>query len=78
MPTETTLVSTSLRVDHARVEQALLELRDLVLEHRLLVLGVVVLRVLRDLAELARDPDPVGDFPTLVGSQDLELLRQLL
>ena len=33
-------------------EQALLELRDLVLEHRLLVLGVVVLRVLGDVAEL--------------------------
>ena len=71
-------MSTSFGVDHARVEEPLLELGDLVLEHRLLVLGVVVLRVLGDLAELARNPNAVGDFPTLVGSQDLELLRQIL
>ena len=53
-PTETTLVSTSLGVDHARVREPLLELGDLVLEHRLLVLRVVVLGVLGDVAELAR------------------------
>ena len=40
-------------VDHARVREPLLELRDLVLEHRLLVLRVVVLGVLGDVAELA-------------------------
>ena len=77
-PTETTLVSTSSRVDHARVEQALLELGDLVLEHRLLVLRVVVLGVLGDIAELAGDADPIGDLTPLVGSQQLELLRQVL
>jgi len=49
-----------------------------VLEHRLLVLRVVVLGVLGDLAELACDPDPVGDLPPTVGPQDLELQRQLL
>jgi len=48
------------RVDHARVEQALLELGDLVLEHRLLVLRVVVLGVLGDLAELARDANAIA------------------
>ena len=51
-PTETMLVSTLL-VDDLRVREALLELRDAVLEHHLLVLRVVVLRVLGDLAELA-------------------------
>jgi hypothetical protein len=66
------------RVDHARGEQALLELGDLVLEHRLLVLRVVVLGVLGDVAELARNADALGDLAALVGSQQLELLRQLL
>ena len=77
-PTETTLVSTSSVSITRAFEQALLELGDLVLEHRLLVLRVVVLGVLGDVAELARDADAVGDLPTLVGSQQLELLRQVL
>ena len=37
------------------------------LEHRLLVLRVVVLGVLGDVAELARLADPLGDLPPLVG-----------
>jgi hypothetical protein len=37
------------------------------LEHRLLVLGVVVLGVLRDVAEFARNLDPLGNIPSLLG-----------
>ena len=51
-PTETTLVSTRFLSMTWAFEQALLELRDAVLEHHLLVLRVVVLGVLGDLAEL--------------------------
>src|SRR3954453_7791161 len=40
-------------VEHPRGAQALLELGDAPLEHGLLVLGVFVLGVLRDVAELA-------------------------
>jgi hypothetical protein len=64
------------RVDHAGVGQPLLELCDLVLEHRLLVLRVVVLRVLGDVAELARGPDALGDLATTVAAQDVELLLE--
>jgi hypothetical protein len=37
-----------------------------VLEQRLLVLGVVIFGVLGNVAELARDPDPVRDLAPLV------------
>ncbi len=37
------------------------------LEHRLLVLGVVVLGVLGDVAELARHLDPLSDLTALLG-----------
>ena len=47
--------------DDARVREPLLEHGDARLEMRLLVLGGVVLRVLGDVAELARDADAVGD-----------------
>ena len=66
------------RVDHAGGAQLLLELGDLVLEHRLLVLRVVVLGVLRDVAELARLADAVGDVATAFGRKGLELLLELL
>ena len=66
------------RIDDARRAQALLELRDLLLEHHLLVLRVVELGVLADVAELARDADAVGDLAPLVGRQVLQLLLQLL
>jgi hypothetical protein len=49
-----------------------------VLEHRLLVLGVVVLGVLGDVAELAGDPDPLRDLAALLGLQVLDLLLELL
>jgi len=49
-----------------------------VLEHRLLVLGVVVLGVLGDVAEFARDADALRDFAALLGLQELDLLLELL
>ena len=52
-------------LDHARVRQAVIKLSDPVLEHRLLVLGVVVLRVLGDVTELAGGADAVGNLATL-------------
>ena len=64
--------------DHARRQQPLLELGDAVLEHRLLVLGVVVLRVLGDVAELACDADPFGDLAALLGLEILDLLTEFL
>ena len=36
------------------------------LEQHLLVLGVVVFRVLRDVAELPRDANPLGNLAALV------------
>ena len=48
------------------------------LEHRLLVLRVVVLGVLGDVAELAGDPDPLGDLAALVAAQKVDLLLELL
>src|SRR3954451_10618979 len=60
-------------VDDLRRVQPLLELRDPRLEHRLLVLGVVVLGVLGDVAELARLLDALGDLATLRRLQLLEL-----
>ena len=66
------------RVDDLRRAQPVLELGDLLLEHHLLVLGVVVLRVLGDVAELAGLLDALGDLATLVGLQLLELALELL
>src|SRR5581483_11712910 len=59
-----------LLLDHPRGEQPLLEHRDPVLEHRLLVL--------RDVAELARDADPIGHLAPLLGREVLDLLLELL
>ena len=47
------------------------------LEHHLLVLRVVVLRVLGDLAELAGRGDPLRDFAPLVRAQPVELALEL-
>jgi hypothetical protein len=49
-----------------------------VLEHRLLVLRVVVLGILGDVAELARDADPLGDLAALLVAQAVDLLLQVL
>src|SRR6476660_8375617 len=66
------------RVDDLRGAQALLELGDLLLEHHLLVLGVVVLGVLRDVAELAGLLDALGHLATLGGLQVVELALKRL
>src|SRR5262249_13164891 len=58
-------------------DEPLLQRRDPVLQERLVVLRVVVLGVLGDVAELARDADPVGDLAPLLGPQVLELLCEL-
>jgi hypothetical protein len=49
-----------------------------VLEHRLLVLGVVVLGVLGDVTELAGDADPLGDVPASFAAQLVELSLERL
>src|SRR5215212_1310469 len=66
------------RVDHRGRPQLLLELGDLRLEHGLLVLGVVVLGVLHDVAELPSLLDPGGDLAALVVGEVLELALELL
>ena len=62
-----------LLVDHGRVAQLVLERGDARLEHRLLVLGVVVLGVLADVAELARLLDALGDLAALRRAEVLDL-----
>ena len=64
-------------VDHRRRAEFLLQRRDPRLEHRLLVLGVVVLGVLRDVAELARLLDPGGDLAPAAGGQLIEFCLQV-
>ena len=59
-------------------EEPLFELRDLVLEHRLLVLRVVVLGVLRNVTKLACDANPLGDLAALLAPQEIDLLLELL
>src|SRR5262245_43456746 len=65
-------------VDHRGPSQTILKRGDSLLQHRLLVLGVVVLGVLRDVPELARRLDAIGHLATLVGLEELEFLLQLL
>jgi hypothetical protein len=67
-----------LLVDHRRRAQPVLELGDLLLEHRLLVLGVVVLGVLRDVAELPGILDPLGHLLAAHGGKVLDLGLQIL
>ncbi len=74
-PTCTTSVERSFGLDHRRHPQLLLQLRDAALDHRLLVLRVVVLGVLGDVSELARLLDAFGDLAALGRGQLLELLR---
>ena len=77
-PTRTTFESSSDGVDHRRGAELLLEGGDPRLEHRLLVLGVVVLGVLGDVAELARFLDALGDLAALDGGEVLDLILQLV
>ena len=58
--------------------QLLLEQADAMLEQGLLVLGVVVLGVLADVAELARRSDALGHLFTLDGGEVVDLVLQLL
>src|SRR5215210_7087564 len=65
-------------VDDGSPAQPVLKRRDPLLQHRLLVLRVVVLGVLRDVPELTRRLDAVRNLPALVVLQVLELLLELL
>jgi hypothetical protein len=64
-------------LDDGRHAQLLGQLRDAALEHRLLVLGVVVLGVLGDVPELPRLLDAFGHLAALLGGQQLELGLEL-
>ncbi len=66
------------RVDDDGPAQALSERVDAGLEHGLLVLGVLVLRVLGDVPEVARGPDAVCDFVALDAREVLDLLLEPL
>src|SRR3954451_9532725 len=61
-----------LALDDDRAGQPLAQLEDLRLEERLLVLGVVVLGVLLEVAEVTRDLDPLRD---LLAARVLEVLE---
>src|SRR5215210_7853395 len=65
-------------VDHRGRAQLVLERSDARLEHGLLVLGVVVLRVLGDVTELARFLDALRDLAAPVGGEGLDLLLEIL
>ena len=58
--------------------QLLFELRDLVLNLRLLVLGVVVLGVLSDFTKFARVTNPLGNLAASIGLQRFKFLLQAL
>ena len=64
--------------DDARILEPLLERRDARLEMGLVVLRRVVLRVLGDVAELARDADAVRDLASPHGRQFFDLCLKLL
>src|SRR3954447_16216954 len=68
----------ALGIDDLGQAQAVLQLHDALLEHRLLVLGVVVLGVLGDVAELPRFLDAVGYRSAAVPRQLVELVLELL
>src|SRR4051794_36329541 len=71
------LASGGLFLDDNRAREPLAKLQDLRLEERLLVLGVVVLGVLLEVAEVARDLDPLRDVLAPRSLQLLELGLQL-
>jgi hypothetical protein len=66
-----------LLVDHTSVAQLLLEIGDLLLEHGLLVLGVVVLGVLGDVTELSGLLDPLGHLAPALAAQVLDSRLQI-
>src|SRR5512144_3279439 len=65
-------------VDDGGPAHAVLERSDPLLQHRLLVLGVVVLGVFCDVPELPRLLDAISNLAALVLLQVLELLLELL
>src|SRR5918997_3561853 len=65
-------------VDDLRVPQAALDLADPALQKILLVLGVVVLGILGDVAELPGLPDAVRDLPPAYLRQILKFFLELL
>jgi len=73
-PTATTRREASAR---SRPSQLLGHDRDPRLEHRLLVLGVVVLGVLGDVAELTGFLDPLRYLTALLGGEVVELRLEL-
>src|SRR3954451_12523830 len=70
-------VAGSGRVNDRCRAQLVLEIGDLLLQHRLLVLRVVVLRVLGDVSELAGGADPLGHLAPTIGRQVVDLLLEL-
>src|ERR671911_419258 len=70
-----------LHLAHLRVERRLAQLEDARLEHRLALLGVVVLGVLLEVAPLAGGPDALGDLAPAVALElrdlDVERLERL-
>src|SRR5690606_25126367 len=64
-------------IDDAGIAEHALQGRDAPLDEGLLVLGVIVLGVFRDIAELQRLLDAGGDLPPLDGLQGLQLFFQL-
>ncbi len=65
-------------IDDRRGTDAVLELDDAGLDLGLLVLRVVVLRVLGDVAEVARLLDAIGDLTAAFRLEVLELCLELL
>ena len=75
--TDDGLVAALGRLDDLRVGQDLVDLCDALLDKRLLVLGVVVLGVLGNVAELAGDADALAELIALLGLEVMQLLFEL-
>ena len=72
------LARTLRRVHDGGLGEDAADLGDARLHHALLVLGVVVLGVLRDVAELAGNLDALAHFGALLGLEVVKLLFKLL
>ena len=66
------------RVHNGGLGEDAADLGDARLHHALLVLGIVVLGVLGDVAELAGDLDALADLGTLLVLEVVQLLLELL
>jgi hypothetical protein len=75
---EADLVAAGLARVDPRAQHPLAQPQDLRFEHRLVVLGVVVLGVLLQVAPLARGPDALGDLRALDVLQALDLGAELV